>query len=580
MKRIILLAIFFLLSVHYAFGSVINIPADYASIQAAIDNASSGDLINISAGVYNERLVIGKQLTIMGPEDLSAIIQPTNAPSPGVYDVEINASGTVIENILFDFNGVGDTRCGTGIVVSDLNEPAVTNVKIINNTIYTGDASAEAFICGQGVQTGKNSDVSGLLISGNTFFGDDNGMGEGIYVNPYAGAGDVTIENNGFYGFLFSGVSIETSNVNVIDNIFDSNTSQGIYGVRYIDLNSTESLDFPNNYHSVLISENNIQNFQYGIRVGTNSDVGSNLRATIELNVLTDNDVGIWARYGARLDIAGSVDHNIIAGNLNYGINNSGVEIVDARENYWGSCDGPSGEGPGSGDSVSTNVDYDPWLGICIGNKTNVSCAFENDNIMLSADLTGEEINSVWFSYTINGVNYNKTASIGAGNSYTYTIPSSELVGGANVVWNVYANDSLNVFNNLWKTFYVRSSTALDVDPASPDGLNGWYITEPEFSLIKDVIGGDVYYRWDSAFDILYTAPFGLEDIPNPPVESAGVLDLNWWTDFGGCGNESELNKTFHIDLKNPIFEDLEPANNSVVYNNHRPHISAYLDEV
>src|SRR3989338_8185553 len=129
-------------------------------------------------------------------------------------------------------------------------------------------------------------------------------MGEGIYINPYAGAGDVTIENNGFYGFLFSGVSIETSNVNVIDNIFDSNTSQGVYGVRYIDLNSTESLGFPNNYHSVLLSGNSIQNFQYGIRVGTNSDVGSKLRATIELNVLTDNDVGIWARYGARLDSA------------------------------------------------------------------------------------------------------------------------------------------------------------------------------------------------------------------------------------------------------------------------------------
>ncbi len=36
--------------------------------------------------------------------------------------------------------------------------------------------------------------------------------------------------------------------------------------------------------------------------------------------------------------------------------------IIDARRNWWGHESGPSGEGSGSGDSISTNVDFSSWL--------------------------------------------------------------------------------------------------------------------------------------------------------------------------------------------------------------------------
>jgi hypothetical protein len=32
------------------------------------------------------------------------------------------------------------------------------------------------------------------------------------------------------------------------------------------------------------------------------------------------------------------------------------------ESNWWGATDGPSGSGSCSGDSVSADVDYDPWL--------------------------------------------------------------------------------------------------------------------------------------------------------------------------------------------------------------------------
>jgi hypothetical protein len=48
--------------------------------------------------------------------------------------------------------------------------------------------------------------------------------------------------------------------------------------------------------------------------------------------------------------------------NSGYGVYSSNVtDILDASCCWWGSTDGPSGAGPGSGDAVSANVLFDLW---------------------------------------------------------------------------------------------------------------------------------------------------------------------------------------------------------------------------
>jgi len=54
--------------------------------------------------------------------------------------------------------------------------------------------------------------------------------------------------------------------------------------------------------------------------------------------------------------------YNSIYGNADDGMENQvTTTTVNAEYNWWGDSSGPSGLGPGSGDSVSANVDYDPW---------------------------------------------------------------------------------------------------------------------------------------------------------------------------------------------------------------------------
>ncbi|HHY13121.1 MAG TPA: hypothetical protein GX526_00545, partial [Thermoanaerobacterales bacterium] len=73
------------------------------SIQDLIDTASSGDIINIMPGIYNEQLIIDKPLTLLGPEidDGIAIIDGsglTDAPTIHISSSNITIDKLTIQN--------------------------------------------------------------------------------------------------------------------------------------------------------------------------------------------------------------------------------------------------------------------------------------------------------------------------------------------------------------------------------------------------------------------------------------------------------------------------------------------------
>jgi len=82
---------------------------------------------------------------------------------------------------------------------------------------------------------------------------------------------------------------------------------------------------------------------------------------TISGNTISDNSCGIYVYSSSNPIITG----NIIKDNQSCGLYNGDSSIVIIAElNYWGSDTGPthSSNPGGTGDRVSDNVDFDPWL--------------------------------------------------------------------------------------------------------------------------------------------------------------------------------------------------------------------------
>jgi hypothetical protein len=96
-----------------------------------------------------------------------------------------------------------------------------------------------------------------------------------------------------------------------------------------------------------------------GIAVG-----GNGQNHVIERNHISWNTTGISTTGSATL--ASSSFQNCLSENTT-GLRHGGAAIgLRLRYNWWGSADGPSGIGPGSGDSIELSstgtADYDPWL--------------------------------------------------------------------------------------------------------------------------------------------------------------------------------------------------------------------------
>lgn len=158
-------------------------------------------------------------------------------------------------------------------------------------------------------------------------------------------ANNVTISGFSITGAEKWGIYLNKSSGNTIsDNEITDNVGHGIY----LDSSSDNT-----------ISGNEITDNGGGINLDS-----SNNNQILENDVLNNSapDSGIHLDS----DSSGNAIHfNNIVGNSPYGVHNEAEEMVDAENNWWGDASGPTHASNlgGSGDTVSDNVDYDPWLG-------------------------------------------------------------------------------------------------------------------------------------------------------------------------------------------------------------------------
>ncbi len=129
-----------------------------------------------------------------------------------------------------------------------------------------------------------------------------------------------------------------------------------------------------------------------GLNVTNSSATSPNIR--FKLNHVTDGIRGVFHETPATPtltcnNIAGNLtgividsastggmvaNNNNIVGNPTIGVQNNSGTHVNAQSNWWGAANGPGPVGPGSGDKVSTNVNFANWL----TNETNCAAALRD----------------------------------------------------------------------------------------------------------------------------------------------------------------------------------------------------------
>ena len=214
-----------------------------------------------------------------------------------------------------------------------------------------------------------------------------------------------------------------------------------------------------------------------------------------------------------------------------------------------------------------------------INDKTHFpSCLVKGEEVVLNANVTGFCVNEVIFSVFTNSGQVNITGNdLGNGN-YTAVVNSSLLNAYNNVSWTVYAKDCFNqTVRNGDEYFYLNNRTTLTVVPSNPNGLNGWYVTEPIF-LLENGDSNSIFYRWNGNY-FTYTGLFDLDDgTPNNGNVTGGVHVLKYWSNFS-CKTENDNSQTFKFDFLTPFITDLTPGDGEII-DDVNPEISAYLDEI
>jgi len=200
-----------------------NNPGNYSSIQAAIDNASSGDTVFVYNGTYKENLKINKSINLTGEDRLITILD-----GGGGHKV-INVSA---DNVIISGFTIKNSSGGIGIYTGSGVHIEGNNTKIIDNFIIQNER--------QGIFSNGNKNV----VKENSI--SENRIGVFIHTSKEFLLSNNSISKNDY------GINILASdNGNITSNTIEQNIN-GIY------------LDADSNFN--LINENVIKDNTYGIK--------------------------------------------------------------------------------------------------------------------------------------------------------------------------------------------------------------------------------------------------------------------------------------------------------------------------
>ncbi|MEZ3163926.1 S8 family serine peptidase [Halorubrum sp. RMP-47] len=273
-------------------------------------------------------------------------------------------------------NDLGNARFQSAGVLLDAADSGYLSDAVVTNNTVNG---TESFGAVSVSASGTESDTFDIEVTRNELA--DSAVGVAITSARYAGfAGDVRVENNDISN-TDVGVGVGSAQDFREIDIERNDITTAEFGI------GVETPLDPTTDYSVTIEtfENRIENTSVALGVG-----GENARAFADADVFVDNDQGVVSvsgadaylqdvdvrdnRVGLNASNGGYIDarQNEIAGNAEFGaIVPDGNATIEATGNWWGAVSGPGGgvadpntgtAADGTGDNVTQNVTFDPWL--------------------------------------------------------------------------------------------------------------------------------------------------------------------------------------------------------------------------
>jgi hypothetical protein len=391
---VIAVAMLFLCGMVYADRTTWYVHPDSAlnTIQAGLDSCADNDIVLVGPGVYYENITWpntqgidltsehGPDTTIIDGNSADRVVNIT----VGVDTTTVIRGFTIRNGYVYDMFGAG-INCGSA-------SPRIVNNIISANVAFGGYNGGGAIACVTN---------SSAFIDSNTIVGNVGAYGGAIFIVDNC---DATVSNNLIDGnaadSLGGGIcSLISCNATVKGNTITNNSAKwggGVSFSTYSSLSKAENNVISGNtatamgggvycYYNVtvalidnIITDNACNYIQYGAGIrcspgtsgiithctisdnyGTGLSIGQSSPDIDSCAIENNTSNGVHIQDGANP----TINWCDIVGNQGFGVysNNSGV-IVDAENNWWGDASGPGGVGPGTGNPVSSFVDFDPWL--------------------------------------------------------------------------------------------------------------------------------------------------------------------------------------------------------------------------
>jgi len=324
--------------------------SDGESIQAAIDNASTGETICVEPGTYDEDVTVDEELTLDGPN--SGIPGDGNRSDEATIEgrVILRADGAELDG--FDVTPPAAKKNQKSEAVRASNTP--NDILIANNVVrdFERDDPGGGFYGVDGINIfggEANEAIENATVRRNKV--------QDLRNEDQAGAAGISIQGN------VSGANVED---NVVTEIAEEVTAYG-FGVVIRGTGNhgevPEDVAVTGNELTDVLSDPSSQFDGVGFEV--NAD-GTGYHATE--NVIENNNLGIEVKVAADETV---VDFNDIVDNTRRGALNVDNTTLDATDNWWGHASGPggpdgrrnpAGKEIGKGDDIEGDIDFRPWL--------------------------------------------------------------------------------------------------------------------------------------------------------------------------------------------------------------------------